>query len=190
MACGRVGVVSRTRWVPLQAPRATQVLLPGVATAFRSLGDIDDVRLLVMEIKDRARELTSDDLDACRRLADALTTAWHSTPERNVRRDAAVLMCTRWGYAARQIEAERYRPRVRCVAESIKDALGYLHAQLVSAHQDSERDGVEPALWDRRSGYALRSGYYYGRVGPDTLLLLVANGLEIGTRADPPNLRT
>jgi len=94
-----------------------------------------------------------------------------------VRREASVLMCTRWGYAAQQIEAERYRPDARCVAESIKDALGYIHAQLLSAHQDTETFGVESDLWSRRCGYALRSGYYYGRVGQDTILLLVANGL-------------
>ena len=178
MACRRKGVVSRTRWVPLQPPRATQVLLPGVAAAFRSVAAIDDLRLLVTAIKDRARELDRDDLDACRRLAQALIDGWYSSSPSNARRDAAVLLCTTLGYAAQQIEAERYRPDADCVAESIKDALGYLHAQLMSAHQDDAPYGDERARWSRRSGHALRSGYYFGRVGPDTLLLLVTNGID------------
>jgi len=164
--------------VPLQAPRATQVLLPGAAAAFRSLAAIDDLRLLVMAIKDRARELDPEDLDVCRRLADALIDAWYSSSPGNPRRDAGVLMCTTLGYAAQQIEAERYRPDADCVAESIKDALGYLHAQLMSARQDRAAYGDESAHWSRRSGHALRSGYYYGRVGPETLLLLVTNGID------------
>jgi hypothetical protein len=150
-------------------------LLPGVAAPFRSVAAVDDLRSLVTAIKDRARALDSEGLDECRRVAQAMLHTWYSSSPSNVRRDVVVLMCTTWGYAAQQIEAERYRPDGGCVAESIKDALGYLHAQLMCAYDSAATYGDEPARWSRRGGYALRAGYYYGRKGPDTLPLLVTN---------------
>jgi hypothetical protein len=92
-------------------------------------------------------------------------------------------MCTTWGYAAQQIEVERCPPGAGCVAESIKDALGYIHAQFICANQNAATYGDEPGRWSRRGGYALRAGYYYGRLGPDTLHLLVTNGIELGASA-------